>query len=487
MRWGIAAVVFVLLTAAHYPYLRLPYFWDELGQFIPASLDLFYTADWIPVTTTPNIHPPGIMAYLAVSWRVFGGVHSILTTRLAMLFLASFGVLGSFLLAIRLGRGTPGYPALAAAAMLLTSPLFYSQSMLAQLDMPAMVFSIWALLLFFEERYARSALACAALVLCKETGAILPGMFAAWLLFREKKWRPALYFMASILPLFLWIFALWRTTGNPLGDSQFAQYNAVYSLHPVRLLSALPRRLYYLFIAEFRWIGTLAIFLARPLFRTREWAWAAAFLFAHVLVVSVFGGAVLERYLLPVLPIVYAAMGCAFSSLERPAWRIGAPAVVCIGLIVSVIIGPPYLSPFENNIAFTDFVQLHEEAALFLNRMPDRPRSVATAWPLTDALRRPEFGFTKQRFEQVVETTDFSAANVEAALAKSRTDAVVIYDRLNEPAWSLSSIPAVQNFLTTYYGFAPQITTEQMLRLGYVQLIRIEQRGQWVTVYAPRM
>src|ERR1043165_3604969 len=106
MRLGIAATVFALLVAVHYPYLRLPYFWDELGQFIPASLDLFYTADWIPVTTTPNIHPPGIMAYLAVTWRIFGGVHSILTTRLAMLFLASFGVLGSFLLAIRLGRGT---------------------------------------------------------------------------------------------------------------------------------------------------------------------------------------------------------------------------------------------------------------------------------------------------------------------------------------------------------------------------------------------
>jgi hypothetical protein len=128
---------------------------------------------------------------------------------------------------------------------------------------------------------------------------------------------------------------------------------------------------------------------------------------------------------------------------------------------------------------------------VYLNRMPRRPRSVATAWPLTDALRRPEFGFTPQRFEHVVETTDFSAPNVEAALAKGlgkgKPDAVVIYDRIHEPAWSLSSIPAVRGFLTKYYGFAPQITTEEMLRLGYVQLIRIEQRGQWVTVYAPRM
>ena len=49
----IALALFAALAAAHYPYLQLPYFWDELGQFIPAALDLFQTHDWIPVTTTP--------------------------------------------------------------------------------------------------------------------------------------------------------------------------------------------------------------------------------------------------------------------------------------------------------------------------------------------------------------------------------------------------------------------------------------------------
>ena len=112
IRVAIALVVFAALAAVHYPYLHLPYFWDELGQFIPASLDIFQTGDWVPVTTSPNIHPPGVMVYLASVWKIFGGEHSILATRLAMLAMAAFGVLGSFLLAIRLGRGTPGYPAL---------------------------------------------------------------------------------------------------------------------------------------------------------------------------------------------------------------------------------------------------------------------------------------------------------------------------------------------------------------------------------------
>lgn len=490
-RAAIAAAFFLLLAAVHYPYLRLPYFWDELGQFIPASLDLLYTQSWIPVTTTPNIHPPGVMAYLALVWKIAcNGAHSILATRLAMLALAAFGALGSFLLAIRLGRGCPGYPALPAILLLLASPLFYAQSMLAQLDMPAMVFTVWALYLFLEERHGMAALACAALCVSKETGAILPGMFAVWLAVRERRFRFAAYYVVSLIPLFVWIGALWDETGSPMGDSQFAQYNAVYSLHPVRLLAAIPRRFFYLFVSEFRWIGTLAILAApRGTFAgSAAWRWAAAFGFAHILTVSVFGGAVLERYLLPVLPLVYAAMGCAFANLKQAWLRWAAPAALTVGLLVSIFTGPPYLVPFENNIAFTDFVQLHEEAAAALHRMePRRPRSVATAWPLTDALRRSEFGYTDRTFEQIVETTDFSPRNVEDAVRKTPgVEVVVLYDRLHEPAWTLSSIPVVREFLTKYYGYSPQITPEEMRALGYVQTLRIEQRGQWVAIYVSR-
>jgi hypothetical protein len=359
--------------------------------------------------------------------------------------------------------------------------------MLAQLDMPAMVFTAWALYLFLEARYGWSAVACLALVMCKETGAILPAMFAAWLALRERKWRESAYFAASIAALLVWVFVLWRTTGNALGDAQFAQYNAVYSLHPVRLLAAVPRRLFYLFVAEFRWAGTVAVFLAwrkLPVFQTPEWRWAAAFAFLHVLVVSIFGGAVLERYLLPVLPIVYAAMGCGFACLPGNLQRI-APGLASFGLLLSITWGPPYLTPFENNIAFTDFVQLHEEAALLLNRLPTRPNLVATAWPLTDALRRPEFGYTRRPFVPV-ETSDFRAANVERVIREKHPDAVVIYDRLNEPRWNLANIGLVRDFLSAYYDYAPQITPGELMALGYAQVMRLEQRGQWIAIYVAR-
>src|SRR5512135_3630240 len=80
----------LLLLATHFPFLALPFYWDELGQFVPASLDLFQHGWWIPRSTLPNSHPPGVMAYLAGVWGLVG--YSIPVTRVAMLCLAAVGV-----------------------------------------------------------------------------------------------------------------------------------------------------------------------------------------------------------------------------------------------------------------------------------------------------------------------------------------------------------------------------------------------------------
>src|SRR3954447_12159044 len=94
------AIFFIALLGLHWPVLSLPYFWDELGQFVPAALDIFQLGAWIPKTTLPNVHPPGVMAWLAGVWSVFG--YSIAATRIAMLAVAALGVLATFLLAIEL-------------------------------------------------------------------------------------------------------------------------------------------------------------------------------------------------------------------------------------------------------------------------------------------------------------------------------------------------------------------------------------------------
>src|SRR3954452_4107436 len=168
------------LFAVHIALLGLPLFWDELGQFVPTALDLMRDGALVTHSAIPNVHPPGLEAYLALVYKTFG--YSIPITRVAMLLVASAGLLVLFLLSIELSKGTKGAPAFLPPILLLASPLFFTQSMLAQLDMPAMVFTLLCLLLFIQKRYALAALASVALVLTKETGAVVPAVFAAVLL-----------------------------------------------------------------------------------------------------------------------------------------------------------------------------------------------------------------------------------------------------------------------------------------------------------------
>src|SRR4051794_13397122 len=93
------ALFFAVLMLLHAPLLRLPYFWDEAGYYIPAARDLYLTGAIIPHSTPSNAHPPLVMAWLALAWRVAG--YSPLATRTAMLAVSAFSLLGIFRLAFR--------------------------------------------------------------------------------------------------------------------------------------------------------------------------------------------------------------------------------------------------------------------------------------------------------------------------------------------------------------------------------------------------
>lgn len=477
------AILLALFLAAvpgtHFALFDLPLFWDELGYFVPAARDLYQQGAWVPRSTAPNSHPPAVPAYLAAVWSVTG--YSIPAARAAMLALAGAGAYLAFLLAIRLCRDAPRAPAIPAAAFLLASPLFYTQAMLVQFDMPAMVVTLGALLLFLARRYLLSALACCLLVLVKETSASLPAVLALWLLVREKRPREAWYFALPLLPLALWFLALHRATGYWLGDPAYRDYNVTYALHPVRVVVALQRRFYYLFLESFHWIGAAGLALAwarTRVFQTREWelaAWVAA---AHILTVSLLGGATLERYLLPILPLLYIAFAAGLATLAR--WRAAvAQAALTLGLIASLFLNPPHPFPYENNLALVDFVELHKSAASYLERNFANV-AVATAWPLTAALQNPEFGYVEIPFE-VIETADFHAASLAALPPPARV--LVLYSRTWEPDRGPLRSAWVRRFLERYYDFEPaQRGRDAAYRLGFRPVMRFERRGQWIEI-----
>ncbi len=307
------------------------------------------------------------MAYLAVFWSIFG--YSIPATRIAMLLVAAFGALVTFLLGIELSRGATGTPAFAALALLCLSPLFFAQSMLAQLDMPAMCLSTLALLLFLQNRFRASAFACTILVLVKETGVVAAGVCSA-AGSRSSADGPgrkleALWFLLPCRVWLIWLLALHHATGHWFGSAAFADYNVREPLHPVHFLLAFARRLYYLFIGTGHFIGTVAVLWAlrrMPLLRDRPWRIAGSFVLAQLLVVSAFGGAVLERYVLPALPVVYVAFAVSLRALLPRTRQIALAALVAC-LVAANFVNPIYPFPFENNLAFVSFVGLQESAA----------------------------------------------------------------------------------------------------------------------------
>ena len=469
-----------LLVAIHLPYLTLPFFWDELGQFVPAALDLYHDGALVPHSTLPNVHPPGLMAYLALVWRIFG--FSILSTRLSMLALASAGVLFSFLLSIRLSRGNVGAPAFAAVLFLIATPIFYTQSMLAQLDLPVTTFTALALLLFLDERYAACALACTVLVLMKETAVTTPVVFGAWLWFRDKRRREALYFVAPLFAMAAWLLILKRATGHWLGNPEFAQYNVAESLSPVHIVLALARRVYFLFIADGRFIGALALFAGWPILRGRNWTVATLVAAAQILIVTVLGGAMLERYTLPVLPILYAAMAAA-ASVYPVGWRRTSHIAMAALLVVGLFWNPPYPFPWENNLAMTDFVRLEQDAASFLEALPPGKR-IATVWPFTDALRHPEFGYVRHPL-QVQDAAGFGLDDL-ANLDRARIDMLVVYSRVQPLEGHALDVEPIRLFLRRYFDYRPQATTEELSAgLGYVPIVRWVRGGQWIEILIP--
>jgi 4-amino-4-deoxy-L-arabinose transferase-like glycosyltransferase len=477
-------ILFALIAfLSHAPLMRLPYFWDELGQFVPAALDIFHggfgPAAWIPHSTVPNAHPPGVMAYLAAFWTVAG--YSVVSTRAAMLLVASVALLVAFLLAIELCRNVRGAPAFMAVFLLCVSPLFFAQAMLAQLDMPAMLFTCLALLLFLQEKTLLAACACIALVMVKETGLLVPLFFGAWLLY-EKRARDAAWFLLPFAALGGWLLVLARGTGHLFGNTEFTRYNLYYPFHPVRFTFALGRRLYYLFFQDFHWIGTIAILLAwrRGIFATRAWRIAWMLIAIHILFLSAVGGAMLERYLLPVLPLVYAAMVAAMSIYRGPL-KLACQLALLAGLIAGNFWNPPYPFPFENNLAFTDFVELQQTAAGFVARNYVGER-IATVWPLTSALSRPEFGYVRRAIP-VHSLPDFTAASVDSPEWRRDARIFVFFSRMWEPDWSWTHIELVRKIWRHFYGFEPELNIPEMRGRALTPVARWEHRGQWIEVY----
>ena len=447
------ALIFTFLFLTHAFLLRLPYFWDETGYFVPAARDLLLTGSLIPHTTLSNAHPPLVMLWLAFWWKF--SAFTPTTTREAMLMVAAFALVGLW----RLAR-TVSTESVATATVLCTAlyPVFFTQSSMAHLDMMAAAFTFWGLAMYVERKPIAAIVFFSLAPLAKETAIVTPMALMVWELLRpvlkgsrqnrRESWflydsaKHALSFLICVLPLLAWFGYHHQHTGYYLGNPEYLRYNLQATLDPLRISLALLIRLWHVF-------GYLNLFLlvlgaaaamsraplqeadgsTRPRISIPVQLAFLVVLAGNVVAESVLGGAVLARYMLPVVPLVIlVCISTMRRRLRQWAWYVGIAAAA---FVVQLFVPPPYRIAPEDTLLYRDYVILHKQIADQLSQHPQR--TVLTAWPASDELTRPFLGYVKQPLT-VVRIENFSAPEIEAAAhAPDQFDTAYLFSTKWEP------------------------------------------------------
>jgi hypothetical protein len=516
------AVIFVFIFLLHLPLLRLPYFWDEAGYYVPAARDLLLTGSLTPHSTVSNAHPPLVMAWLALWWKVVG--YAPVVTRTAMLVLAAFSLLGVFRLAERVANIK-----VAIASTLCTAlyPVFFAQSSLAQLDLAAAGLTFWALSAYGEGRTLATVLWFALAALAKETAILASFALAGWeivgllagksslrnlwvdgdLVGNDDRNGPASHprrvqriaaLLIPALPLGLWYLYHYARTGYVFGNPEFFRYNVAATLSPTRFLLALTMRLWQVAGYLHLWVLTLAMLLAMCLLPPQRDSASErsrisipiqmvfyVVVLTYVVALALIGGAVLARYMLPAVPLVIVV---SISTLWRRLsfWPL-AVAFVALAFVVAWFWNPHYGFSPEDNLAYRDYIVLHQDSERFLEARYPMAR-VLTAWPASDELTQPWLGYVTRPM-RVVRIENFSldemlsAAELPANLSANYEVAMIFSTKYEPgPAW-WDHWTTWTKLKSRYFGFHRDLPPAVAAKILGGQVVFSEDRqGQWVAV-----
>jgi hypothetical protein len=499
--WLIFPVLFVFLYLTHFNLLRLPYYWDEAGYYIPAAWDFFRTGSLIPTSTLTNAHPPLPSIYLALWWKASGFAPAV--TRQAVVLVAALALLAIWRLVLRLcGNGLIAFTTVALTALY---PIWFAQSTLAHADIFAAACTLWGLVYSLPDTNRRPIIAAAwfaAAALCKETAILIPLTLAALVLsqaFRnsaERKTllREAAWLLTPILPLAAWYAYHYSRTGFLFGNPEFLRYNAQANLTPLRFLAALVHRVLHL-TAHMNMFVPILLGCAALLLAPRSNADGTPYpsisqsiqtrilvlLAANAVLFSLLGGALLCRYLLPMYPLV---LFLAITAMHRRIrWWPALALLSAAAFIAGLFINPPYGFAPEDNLAYARMIRLHQAA---IRRIQSQylDSTVLSAWPATDELSKPELGYVKAPFA-VFPIEDFSSPQISRASAtpESYSTALVFSTKIDPPPL-ITLGPLSHQLDEQYFGLHHDLSPEAIAHQlnGTLVWQQDDHQGQWAAV-----
>jgi hypothetical protein len=411
----------------------------------------------------------------------------------------------------------------AVASTLCTAvyPVFFAQSSMAHVDLAAAGLTMWGLCAYLAGRVFFIVFWFSLAALAKETAILSPLALFAWEIVRctvlnqfesaksdgsaeqagRESGRPTgvlpphllTGLLVPLLPLMAWYAYHYSRTGYVFGNPEYFRYNVAATLSFERFLLALGLRLWQAFGYLHLWVLTLAMLLAMFLpareddgIPRRRIAIPVQMVFlvvlaAYLIALALIGGAVLARYLLPVIPLVIIV---AVSTLRRRVrmWP-AAIGVVVLALVVAWFWNPPYGFSPEDNLAYRDYILLHEDGETFLEARYPMAR-VLTAWPASDELTRPWLGYITRPM-RVVRIEDFSADEVfSAADFRANFDVALVFSTKYEPARPLlAHWKRWEELKTRFFGFHRDLPPAAVARILGGRVVFSEARkGQWVAV-----
>lgn len=490
---------FAVIYLSHITLLRLPYFWDEGGYYIPAAWDFFRTGSLIPQTTLTNAHPPLPSILLAAWWHVSGYVVS--GTRTLIVLVTAAALLAVF----RLARSLLKTPA-AVAIVILTAvyPIWFAQSTLAHADIFAAAFTLWGLALYFEpdkeNQIVTSGLFSFA-ALSKETAIVTPlalACFEAYLLFRARDRSPerrahALWIvslLSPLIPLVAWYVYHRHMTGYIFGNPEYLRYNATANLDARRIVFSLWHRLLHMFTHMNMYVpvacAIASLFIpvrpsAPPLLPRRTLGAIAVILFANWIAFSILGGALLTRYLLPMYPLILLLCVYVWQRRLRQWWTLAALSAVAF--LAGIWVNPPYAFAPEDNLTYRDMVVLHQQAVSFIeHRYPHA--TVLTAWPASAELSRPELGYV-HRPVKTVPIQNFALDQIQhAAQDPGAYDTALLFSTKWEPRGAQINLGrANQQSDIKYFDFHHDLSPAEAAALLHGEVVwQAHRKGEWAAV-----
>jgi hypothetical protein len=211
----------------------------------------------------------------------------------------------------------------------------------------------------------------------------------------------------------------------------------------------------------------------------------AVVIVTYVVAMALVGGAVLARYMLPAVPLVIVL--CVATLWRRVGYWRALIALVTVAFIAAWFWNPPYGFAPEDNLAYRDYVLLHEDGERFLEaRYP--MAQVLTAWPASDEISRPWLGYITRPM-RVVRVEDFSLDNVIlAAESESNYDVATVFSTKYEPPMALwdrwrGFTELRTKWKTRFFGYHRDLPPAAAANILGGRIVFSEERhGQWIAV-----